>query len=155
MLDPWTGTLRGLFDDSIHPAAVGLSLEGEPPQEDRLLPSRARAADVVARMRVSTVTSDSVGAKQTYYLTLQVGQPPLTRSKLAERSFELVVRPESPAFGIVSSLDTGLRGHTFIGFVRRFAGEPEPAIHWHLTADSAEVALAISDASALDEAAEP
>jgi hypothetical protein len=155
MVEPWAGELRALFDDSIHPAAVGLSLDGEPPQEDALLPARARAADVVARMRVTTVTADSIGAKQTYYLTLQVGKPPLLPAKLPDPSFEIVVRSGSPAFGIVSSLDTGLQGHTFIGFVRRFPGDLEPEIHWHLTADAAEVALAISHTSALDEAGQP
>ena len=154
-LEPWAGALRALFDDSIHPAAVGLSLDGEPPQDDSLLSARARAAEVVARMRVTTVTADSIGAKQTYYLTLQVGKPPLLPTELPDPSFELVVRSGSPAFGIVSSLDTGLRGRTFIGFVRRFAGDSEPEIHWHLTADAAEVALAISDTSALDEAGQP
>jgi hypothetical protein len=86
---------------------------------------------------------------------LQVGKPPLVPSRLPDRSFELVVRSGSPAFGIVSNLDAELRGRTFIGFVRRFAGEYEPEIHWHLTADAAEVALAISDTSALDEAGQP
>lgn len=154
-LEPWAGPLRGLFDDSIHPAAVGLSLDGEAAHDDPLLLSRARAADVVARMRVTTVTADTVGAKQTYYLTVQVGDPPLMPAKLPNRTFELVVRPGRPSFGIVSSIDTGLRGRTFIGFVRRFAGEAEPEIHWHLTADTPQVALAISETTLREDVEEP
>lgn len=152
-LHPWTGALKALFDDSIHPAAVGMSLDGQPPEEDPLLRSRARAADVVARMRVNTVTVDTVGAKATYHLNLQVGQPTLLPTELEERSFELAVRTESPAHGIVSSLDSGLQGRTFIGFVRRFAGPQGPEAHFHLTADSAEVARVVAQTSMLDEMA--
>ncbi len=150
-LPTWEGPLQRLFDDSIHPAAVGMSLDGREPAEDPLLVERARAADVVARMRVSTVTVDSVGAKVNYTLVLQVGYPTLLPVKIDDRSFELHVSQRSPAFTLVQSVDTGLRGKTFIGFVSRFVGtvggEQVAEIHWHLTADTAAVAEAIQVAA--------
>jgi hypothetical protein len=146
-LDSWQGPLAALFDDSINPAAVGMSLEGARAQDDPMIRSRCATADLVARLRVNTVTRDSVGAKVTYHLTLQVGQPPLLPSKLADRSVELVIHQSSPAFGLVSSLESTLRGKTFIGFVRRFIGPHGPELHWVLTADTPEVAAMVSTAT--------
>ena len=152
-LDPWQGPLAALFDDSINPAAVGLSLEGTRAQDDPMLRSRSGTADLVARVRVQTVTRDAVGAKITYHLVLQVGEPPLVSSRLTDRTLELVIHQSSPAFGIVSSLEPSLRGRTFIAFVRRFAGAHRPELHWMLTADTPEVAALVS-ASTIVEAAD-
>ena len=152
-LDPWQGPLAALFDDSINPAAVGLSLEGTRAQDDPMIRSRCGTADLVARLRINTVTRDAVGAKITYHLILHVGEPPLLRTKLADRTLELVIHQSSSAFGIVSSLEPSLRGRTFIGFVRRFAGPHGPELHWMLTADTPEVAAVVS-AATIGEAAE-
>lgn len=150
---PWEGQLRDLFDDQIHPSAVGLSLDGRSPATDPMLRERARSADVVARMRVQTVTRDQVGAKMRYVLNLQVGVPHLMPPKAQDRMFELSIRQGTGAFGVVRSLDNALRGKTFIGFVKRFAGERGPEIHWHLTADSKEVADVIAEIAVLEEVA--
>jgi len=152
-LDPWQGPLGSLFDDSIHPAAVGLSLEGGKAQDDPMLKSRAAAADLVARLTVTDVTSSEVGAKVIYHLTLVAKEPTLLAPRIKDRTIDLVVRQSSPAFGIVSSLDNGLRNKTFIGFLRRFAGEHGPELHWHLTADTDAVAAIVSTAGAFDRAA--
>ena len=152
-LDPWQGPLGSLFDDSMHPAAVGLSLEGGKAQDDPLLKSRAAAADLVARVAVTDVTSSEVGAKVIYHLTLTVKDPTLMASRIKERTLDLVVRQSSPAFGIVSSLDNALRNKPFIGFFRRFAGERGPELHWHLTADTEPVAAVVNTAGAFDKAA--
>jgi hypothetical protein len=70
--------------------------------------------------------------------------------------FELNIRPKSRAYGIARAFDTRLRGLTFIGFVRRFAGEEgELEIHWHLSPDTAEVAAAVKEAVALGELSAP
>jgi hypothetical protein len=153
-LEAWQGPMATLFDDSIHPAAVGLSLEGGRAQDDPLLRPRALSADLVARMRVSTVTRDEAGAKVTYTLVLQVGNPPLLSPTFSEPTVELTIRKWSPAFGIVGSLESSIRGKTFIGFVKRLAGEHGPELHWHLTADTEDVAAVVSTASAIEETAE-
>jgi hypothetical protein len=150
-LPPWEGQMQELFDDAIDPAAVGLSMDGRSPARDPLLRPRAQQSDVVAHMRVQTVTRDSVGAKTTYLLTLQVGMPTLMPAKLDNGTFELSINQSASSFGIVQQLDTGLRGLTFIGFVRKFQGDDGPAIHWHLTTDSQEVAQVIQEIAVLDE----
>src|SRR5688572_22194440 len=59
-LPVWLGREREVFDDGIDPAAVGLSMEGPSPRNDPFLKERALTADVVARVKVTTVTVDSV-----------------------------------------------------------------------------------------------
>ncbi len=155
-LPVWEGHDREIFDDNIEPVAVGFSLDGPSPRSDRFLRERAQTADLVARVRVNTVTVDSIGEQSTYHLGIQVGSPPLATPRVSERTFELHIRPTSRAFGIAKAVDARLRGLTFIAFIRRFAGEAgEPDIHWHLSPDTAEVAAAVKDAVALGELSAP
>lgn len=142
-LPAWEGPMQTLFDDGIDPAAVGLSLDGTSPADDPLLPARVEQADLVARMRVSTVTVDSVGAKTTYLLTLQVGFPTLAPPRVKDTTVDIAIDPSRPSFPIVRSLDTELRGKVFVGFVRYFASDGGPEPHWHLTADTQPVLLAV------------
>ncbi|AUX40124.1 cobalamin ABC transporter substrate-binding protein [Sorangium cellulosum] len=152
----WEGHHREVFDDNIEPAAVGFSLDGSSPRSDPFLRERAQTADVVARVRVNTVTVDSIGEQSSYHLGIQVGYPPLATPRVADRTFELHIRPTSRAFGIAKAIDARLRGLIFIAFIRRFAGEAgEPDIHWHLSPDTAEVAAAVKEAVALGELAAP
>lgn len=151
-LPRWEARPRQIFDDNIDPAAVGLSMDGPSPRSDAFLRERAQTADVVARVRVNTVTVDSVGDQSTYHLGIQVGIPTLTTAKVPDRAFELSIKPSSGAFGIAKAFDARLRGQTFIGFVKRFGGEDgELEIHWHLSPDTAEVVAAIKEAVALRE----
>jgi len=152
-LAPYEGQQQVLFDDAIDPAAVGLAMDGVSPAQDPMLRTRALEADLVARMRVQTVTRDSVGAKTTYMLSLQAAVPPLMPSSSDQTTFELYVDQNSKAFAIVQSLDTKLRGQTFIGFLRRFASHDGPQWHWHLTADQQDVAQVIQEIAVLEEVA--
>ncbi|MGK4007099.1 cobalamin ABC transporter substrate-binding protein [Sorangium sp. So ce1036] len=153
---PWEGHDRDVFDDNIDPAAVGFSLDGPSPRSDRFLRERAQTADVVARVRVNTVTVESIGEQSTYHLGIQVGYPPLATPRVPDRAFELHIRPSSRAYGVAKAVDARLRGFTFIAFIRRFAGEAgEPEIHWHLSPDTAEVAAAVHEAVALGELSAP
>lgn len=151
-LPRWEGHARELFDDNIDPAAVGLSMEGPSPRSDPFLRERSQTAAVTARVRVQTVTVDSVGDQKTYHLGVEVGVPPLTTSRVPDKSFELLIKPTSLAFGIAKAFDARLRGSTFIGFIGRFQGEDgEVEVHFHLSPDTAEVASAIKEAVALQE----
>ncbi|WP_437877348.1 cobalamin ABC transporter substrate-binding protein [Sorangium sp. So ce513] len=152
----WEGHALEVFDDNIEPAAVGFSLEGPSPRSDRFLRERAQTADVVARVRVSTVTVDMVGERSTYHLGVQVIDPPLATPRVPDRAFELHIRPTSRAFGIAKAVDARLRGLTFIAFIRRFAGEAgELEFHWHLSPDTAEVTAAVKEAVVLGELSAP
>jgi hypothetical protein len=151
-LPPWEGHAQEVFDDNIDPAAVGLTLEGPSPRLDVHLRERAQTSDVVARVRVQTVTVDSVGDQQTYHLGIQVGVPTLTAAKLPDRAFELSIKPQSPGFGIARSFDARLRGQTFVGFIKRYVtADGDPVVHWHLAPDTAEVVAAIKEAVMLRE----
>jgi hypothetical protein len=99
------------------------------------------------------VTADTVDDETTFHLVVEIIQPTFGKPKLPERTFELHMKPSSPAYGLVKALDARLQGYTFIGFVQRFAGEEEPELHWHLSADSAEVTAAVKEALALAELA--
>jgi hypothetical protein len=151
-LPRWEARSRQAFDDNIDPAAVGLSMEGLSPRSDPFLRERAQTADVVARVRVQTVTVDSVGDQKTYHLGIQVGVPTLTEAKVPDRTFELSIKPTSGAFGIARAFDARLRGQTFVGFIKRFSSEEgDVEVHWHLSPDTAEVVAAIKEAVALRE----
>ncbi len=151
-LPPGEGPARDLVDDLIDPAAVGLTMEGPSPRNDVHLRERAQTADVVARVRVQTVTVDSIGDAQTYHLGIQVGVPTHTDAKVPDRSFELSIKPASGAFGIAKSFDARLRGQTFVGFIKRYnSDDGDLVVHWHLSPDTAEVAAAVKEAVVLRE----
>ena len=152
-LPMWTAELQRLFDDQLDPAAFGMSMSGTPPSRDPLLPLRTQAADVCARMRVQTVVRDSVGDNTRFELSMQVGVPTLMPARIDARTFLLTVGPHSGSFGLVQSMENTLGGHTFIGFVRRFAGAEGPEIHYHLTSDNEEVAKVIQQVALMEELA--
>jgi hypothetical protein len=150
----WQGHAVELFDDNIDPTAVGMSMEGPSPRSDRFLRERAQTADVVARVKVSTVTVETVGDESRYRLGVTVGLPTLAKAKIEDRTFELLIRPNSRAYAIARAFDSRLRGLTFVGFITRFAGpDGEPEVHWHLSADTRDVADAVKEAVALGEIA--
>jgi hypothetical protein len=148
----WEARAKQVFDDNLDRSAVGMQLEADSPRNDKFLRERAQTADLVARLRVQTVTVDSVGEESRYHLGMQVGYPTLGKPKMEDRTVELEVRSTSPAYEVVKGLDARLRGMTFIGFVSRFQSpEGDPEVHFHLSADTAEVAAAVQEALALQE----
>lgn len=119
---------------------------------DKFLRERAQTADLVSRLRVQTVTVDSIGDDKRYHFGMQVGFPTLAEAKMKDTLFDIEVRSSSRGFEIAKAFDTRLRERTFIGFVSRFSGEDgELEYHWHLSADNAEVAAAVKEALALRE----
>jgi len=121
--------------------------------DDPLLAPRVDTAELVARVRIQTVTIDVVGAIRRYTLSVQVGRPPLVQPKIDETSFDVEVGPEQLAYGVAERFGTELRGRTFVALVRRFAAPRGLAYHFHFTADVAEVHEAIrqhAGLSALD-----
>jgi hypothetical protein len=157
-LPAWDDHARAVFDDNIDPAAVGYTLDASSARADKFLRERAQTAELVARMRVQTVTIDTIGDDSTYHLGVQVGSPTLAPGpKIEERSLELVIRSVSPAFGIAKALDQRMQGVTFIGFAHRFASADgtEVELHWHMSPDSGDVAEAVKEAVALAEAIGP
>src|SRR5262249_21163421 len=68
-----------LFDDLIEPSALGLADVASKPRTDPLLRARVQAAEAVARVRVATVSVDSVGGKPIYRLSLDLGSGTIVR----------------------------------------------------------------------------
>jgi hypothetical protein len=149
----WVGREQDLFDDVVDPASLGLGADVSNPRKDPLLKERARASELVSRVRVSTVTVESLEQVRTYRLVIQVIPPPFGAPGFEQTAFELVIGPAAPSYGVAKAFDMRLRGASFIGFLRRFAGDgDEPSkLHWHLSPDTAEVAAAVTDALALAE----
>ena len=144
-----------MFDDRIDPTAVGLADVPESPRTDPVLRSRTQSAEVVVRTRVSTVNVDLASGKAVYRLLFTFAETPIVARGFSGNQIEIVVRDDSPAFGIVKWLDTKLIGHSFVGFFHRFAGKDEPEVRFHLSPDDPQVLGAVRDASALIEVSQP
>jgi hypothetical protein len=155
---PWQGVDVDIFPDQVDPAAVGLSIDAEPaaPRTDKLLRGRSQLSDVIGKVRVTTVTADAIGDAVTYHLSVDVEGAPIVDAHTSERSFELTVRPDGRGYPIVKAFDQRLRGLTFTGFLRRYAGPDGDAVtHFYLAADTVEVAASIKEAMAFEALATP
>lgn len=149
-LPAWDAAARQTFDDDIEPP----TLVGDTNRArlDPVLRERARTAELVGRMRVTTVTAESLDGIATYRIVVQMMSAPFITPRISGTSWELVVGPKAPAHGLMRAFDTRLRGASFIGFLRRFVGEGgEPELHWHLSPDSTDVAAAVGGALGLAE----
>jgi hypothetical protein len=147
----YAGNATQLFDDRIEPLAVGLADVSANPRTDPVLRARVQNAEVAVRARVSTVNVDTVGGVPVYRLRFTFLENPFVRRGFEGDQIEFSVRSDSPAFGVVKWLDTKLIGYTFVGFFRRFAGNSEPVVRFHLSADTPQVVAAVREASALSE----
>ena len=130
---------------------MGLADVQNKPRTDPVLRARAQAAEVVARVRIATVTVDSAAGKPVYRLNLDLTGGSIVRRGFNDEHLEISVRPDSPAFGVVKWLDTRLIGRTFIGFFHRYAGPEEVELKFHLSADNPEVLATVRDAATLRE----
>jgi len=140
-----------LFDDHIDGSAVGLADIAGNPRADPVFRARTQSAELVARVRVLTVTTDLVGGKPLYRVNLGFVAPPLVRRGIDDDHLEIAVYSTSSAFGVVKFLDVGLIGHTFIGFFRRYAQGEEPEVRFHLAADTPMILAAAREADMLGE----
>ena len=140
-----------LFDDRIDGNAVGLADITDNPRSDPTFRARTQSADLVARVRVLTVTTDLIGGKPLYHVALGFVAPPLIQRDFRDDHVEISVRSSSAAFGVVKWLDVGLIGHTFVGFFRRYAEGDELAMRFHLAADTPSVLAAAREADMLRE----
>jgi hypothetical protein len=151
---PWEGEPAALFDDSVSPSVLGVSLDGRSPAMDPTLVPRTRAAELVARVTVGTITRDGNGERTRYVLTVKVAPPALKRQGLEGDTLELRVDESAPAYATLSTYESAFRSAKLMLYARRFRGEAGPVLHWHLGVDNAEVASAVQLANDLDAAEE-
>jgi hypothetical protein len=146
----WDSHAREVFDDNVDPAAVGLSLEGPSARADRFLRERAQTAELVSVVRVDTVTIDSIGDAKRFHLGVRVTGAPAGLPRLEAKEFDLRVSDGNALLG--AGFEQRLRGHTFIGFMHRYSNEEgDPVVHFHLSANTPEIAHAVQEALALQE----
>ena len=140
----WAGPLKQLFNDGVHPKALAPVEETTDAAGDPLIPYRTKAAELVARVRVRTLTERRAGERVSYRLVLQVGKP-LRPAQWRPAQVELQVEKGEAGFGVLRRHRHALRGRTFVGFFRRFrSADGGSELHWYLTADTAEVAGAVA-----------
>jgi hypothetical protein len=141
-----------LFDDLIEPKAVGMDLEAHhDPRFDATFRTRAQSADMVMRARVETVTGLDQGPAPAYRLGFHLVDR-LGGHKSPGDDFTIKIDEVAPAIGVLKAFGGRLVGKTFVLFVKSFVGEEgDPVLHFHATADSAEVLAAVKEAVVLDE----
>lgn len=150
----WEGALFESFPDDIAPKALGLPDATLKPTSDPALRKRSLTAEVVARVRVHTVSVERrSNGDPVFRVGLQIATPRLVEREPLGDEVEILIVPGGAAHGLARAWDVRLQGKTFIGFFRRFAGseEGETVVHFHLAPDDAAVASAVQQVVALEE----
>lgn len=149
----WEGHLAQAFPDDIEPGALGLPSSAPRPAIDRALRERTLLAEVIARVRVQTVSVERrSNGDPVFRIGLQLANPRLVDRAVLDERIEVVIVPGGAAHGLARAWDVRLQGKTFIGFFRRFAGEEgESVVHFHLARDGEDVGAAVQQVIALEE----
>jgi hypothetical protein len=151
-LPAYGGDSADQFDDAIEAHAVGLELETyTSPKSDPRLRARAQAADVVVRARVQTVTGEAGAGSRSYQVSFKTVAHLAGKGPIGDE-FTVRIDKTSPALGIVKSMEGQLVGKTLVVFAKAFSRpDGDRDIHFHASADAADVAAAVKEAVILDE----
>ena len=151
-LPSYAGREMQLFDDSVEPAAVGLDYQKSyVARADMQLRERAQTSDGVLRVRVSTFTAKNDGPDASYQVNLHIVEK-VTGKNPPPDDFAIVIDKASESYGIMKSFESRLVGYSFVAFVRSYVRpDGDSVIHFHLSPDTKDVKLAISDALLLGE----
>jgi len=153
----WVGIDQQAFPDDIAPAALGLPAAQLKPHVDRQVRERTRRADVVARVRVQTVSVEiRSNGDPAYRIGLQLESPRLVDRLKADHAMpdviEVLIVPGGPAHALARAWDVRLQGKIFVGFFKRYAdSNGEETIHFHLGKDDPALGAAVQQFSMLDE----
>lgn len=150
-LPPSAAEESPLFDDRIDPAAVGVADVTTQQDDEAALRGRARQANLVARMRVQAVSLESLNQQACYRLQFSVIGEPIVQRAFRERTFEVLLDPNAPAYNTVRWLDTAMVGKTFVGFVRQVTGDGPPILRFHFSRDDAGVLRTVEEAKTIGE----
>jgi len=145
----WTGSLHTEFADTIDQELLANGHASHPDYDAWFAP-RAQSADVVARVKVISTTTQGVGPVQGYRLTLQVLGPPLAGAVSPGDTREIAIPHAHELFPVARVHDLALTGKQFMGFFKQFAG-PSAGVHWYLASDAPEVVAAAQRARTLRE----
>lgn len=152
-LPSYAGRETQLFDDTLEPAAVGLDFQKTyVARADMQLRERAQVADGVMRVRVATFTAKNDGPEAVYQLNLHTVEK-ITGKYPPPEDFSVSIDKSSESYGILKSFESRMVGTSFVAFVRSYVRpDGDSVLHFHLSPDTKDVKLALSDALLLGEA---
>ncbi len=124
-----------LFDNAVDLVRAPVVVEGE---WSGAFEQRVARADVIAAVRVESLSSDLVKRRSAYRLTVRV------RDRLkgdSSQELTLRVRDDEPGYPSVRSNEDRILHDPLVAFIKWEAqpGSPELVAHWHLSPDSEAV----------------
>jgi hypothetical protein len=151
-LPAYAGEDLDLFDDGLDSRAVGLELESQPdPTKDPRFRARSKAADVVLRARIGTVTGAAGSDSRSYQIIFKTVERIGGTHPIGDE-FTLHVEKTSPSFGIVKSMEGQLIGKTLVVYVKAFSTpDGQRDLHFHASADEPALVAAVKNTVLLSE----
>jgi hypothetical protein len=127
-----------LFDDGVGTELLSFGSAAGSPEDPAATASRARAADGVTPVVISTVTRDrnSQEVAPTYVLGLRLAGSPLRGKAPTEAGQSVEIPPGSPSFQRVQTLGDALVGRKALLFHKDFNDEGQRRQRWRLIADT-------------------
>jgi hypothetical protein len=146
-LPPYTAIDAQLFDHALTPEAFGIISAAT----DDKLEMRARAAEGILPMRITTVSRDTDGEDTNSYELTAVPVAPALKGPPPEGPLVLSVDSWSPSYGMLQTLESRLAGTAVLVFYRRYREGASVALHWHAEADTERVRAAVENAKLVAE----
>ena len=147
-LPVYEGKDAQLFDDTIEPAAFGMSMDRPHFRGDAKFRARAQAAGSLAQMKVTTVTIDKLDEKATYHLVLKRAD---RLGGADEDGLEIVVKEGAPGYSVIAQVKARARDKTVVAMWKHFRVGDEDVIHYYFAPDDQETVMAAKEAMALQE----
>jgi hypothetical protein len=141
-----------LFGDVLGDAVFGVPASG-PPHRDARLRDRARFADFVAPVWISTVTEERLGGAGEYVLSLAPAGAAL-KGEAPASTFDVRVLHDSPTRSRIDVAGRRFVGRRVLLFARWFADRGAPTLHWYGEIDALPVRAVVLEVKSLDEHAD-
>ena len=148
-LPTYEGEVAKSFDDSIEPAVFNLTLEGRSLQTDGRFRPRAQGADVVATLRITTVTVSRTNGQTTYTLQFELLKTHVGELDAALLELRLTEK-QSQAYSVISAVQTRAQKVSLVAMFKRFREQNRASVHFYFAPDNADTTKALQDALALD-----
>jgi hypothetical protein len=132
-----------LFDDSVAPAVFGFGSSKDEFETTPAFEDLVRAADLIQRVRLVTITRAKSATSVVYHLELEFLGEAIVGSATEEGAAEVSVGFGSRSVGLLRSVESESVGTKFIVFLKRYAANGEPIWHFRALADSAAILAAI------------
>lgn len=142
--------LATLFDDSIEPAAMGLNMEKVILKIDPKFRDRVREADVLAAVKVTTVTVGKIEERSIIHIQFSTEQVFSPSAPEAEH-LELRIPEGTQAYGVMQAVQNKARNRSLVGAWKRFRSGNEAVIHFYFAPNDADTIAAIKEIQALRE----